>query len=64
MVEKDGLRWHVCANKKLSNTTTNTTSTSKQDQTPNYFETTIIDQNQVSITWHRYDIITKLIGAG
>ena len=59
-LKKDALCWHVRANNKLVNstniTTTTTTSTSTttsttHDQTPNCLETTIIDQNQVSITW-------------
>ena len=58
-LKKDTLRWHVRANNKLVNSTsatttktkTTSTSTNTNDQPPNCLETTIIDQNQVSITW-------------
>ena len=53
-LKKDALRWHDRANNKLVNSTsitTTTTTSTTHDQTPNCLETTIIDRNQVSITW-------------
>ena len=64
-LKKDTLRWHIRAINKKEDTnddTTNTTTTStttRKGHGPNFLETTIIDQHQVSVTWFRYDIIAK-----
>ena len=65
-LKKDTLRWHICAINKKEQTTndgttinTTTSTTTGEGHAPNFSETTIIDQHQVSFTWFRYDIIPK-----
>ena len=65
-LKKDTLRWHIRALNKKEQTTndgtainTTTSTTTGEGHAPNFSETTIIDQHQVSVTWFRYDIIPK-----
>ena len=64
-LKKDTLRWHIRAINKKENTnddkinTTTTSITTAKGHAPNFLETTIIDQHQVSLTWFGYDIIPK-----
>ena len=66
-LKKDNLRWHIRAIKKKEDTTdddstsvtTTTSTTSGKGHAPNFLETSITDQHQVSFTWFGYDIIPE-----
>ena len=66
-LKKDALRYHIRAINYNDTTTSSTTTkgtTTTHDQDPNFLETTIIDQHQVSHTWFGYDIIAKRYWGG
>ena len=65
-LKKDTLRRHIRAINKKEDTTndgttinTTTSTTTGKGYAPNFSETNMIDQHQVSVTWFRYDIVSK-----